>query len=50
MDGAVGAVAQQPPGVDEIPHHVPLVGEGLKEVRVRAAAHVLRAHRPLGSR
>ena len=24
MDGAVGAVAQQPPGVDEVPHHAPL--------------------------
>ena len=55
MDGAVGAVAQQPPRVDEIPHHAPLVGEGLGEVRARAvqlaaaAAHAvdhLRAARP----
>ena len=36
VDGAVGAVAQQPPGVDEVPHHAPLVGEGLREVPRRA--------------
>ena len=36
VDGAVGAVAQQPPGVDEVPHHAPLVGEGLREVRAHA--------------
>ena len=36
VDGAVGAVAQQPPRVDEVPHHAPLVGEGLGEVRARA--------------
>ena len=55
VDGAVGAVAQQPPHVDEVPHHAPLVGEGLGEVRARAvqlaaaAAHAvdhLRAARP----
>ena len=55
VDGAVGAVAQQPPRVDEVPHHAPLVGEGLGEVRARAvqlaaaAAHAvdhLRAARP----
>ena len=55
MDGAVGAVAQQPPRVDEVPHHAPLEGEGLREVRARAvqlaaaAAHAvdhLRAARP----
>ena len=55
MDGTVGAVAQQPPGVDKVPHHAPLVGEGLREVRARAvqlaaaAAHAvdhLRAARP----
>ena len=54
-DGAVGAVAQQPPRVDKVPHHAPLVGEGLREVRARtvqlaaAAAHAvdhLRAARP----
>ena len=50
-----GAVAQQPPGVDEVPHHAPLVGEGLREVRARAvqlaaaaaqAVDHLRAARP----
>ena len=41
MDGAVGAVAQQPPGVDEVPHHAPLVGKGLREVRARAGLLLL---------
>ena len=45
----------QPPGVDEVPHHAPLVGEGLRKVHARAvqltaaAAHAvdhLRAARP----
>ena len=47
VDGAVGAVAQQPPGVDEVPHHAPLVGEGVQ--LAAAAAHAvdhLRAARP----
>ena len=46
---------ERAPRVDEVPHHAPLVGEGLREVRARAvqltaaAAHVvdhLRAARP----
>ena len=36
QDGAVGAVAQQPSGVNKVPHHAPLVGEGLRKVRARA--------------
>ena len=49
MDGAVG---EQPPRVDEVPHHAPLVGEGLSARAVQlaaAAAHAvdhLRAARP----
>ena len=41
VDGAVGAVAQQPPRVDEVPHHAPLVGKGLGEVRARAVHSLL---------
>ena len=35
---AVGAVAQQPPGVDKVPHHAPLVG---KEKSAPAASSLL---------